>query len=159
MYNLLAYLRVGQWMRETQAVHQTENGPMQGPSNDRAAAPGTPGGDRVGPTGSAAGDSGAPSGIRSFLGGVDLSAFLPLTAQGNSLYGRIISNTAGCGGYVSPHHPIQCEGMAYTDEGLECPHVKVPMLDERLQAALNISVCELLIEFAHDFKGLKCPEK
>jgi len=75
---------------------------------------------------------------------------------GTQLYSLIVSSTAGCGVPVFPHHPLVCDGMGLTEEGLACPHAKVPMDDERLQAALDMSVAAMIMEGAFTFKGMEC---
>ena len=76
-----------------------------------------------------------------------------------TVYSKITSLVAGMGNFVPPHHPLLCHEWyakwQIGEDGMACKHAEVGILDEKLQGALAASICELLIEFAWDFKGIK----
>lgn len=52
---------------------------------------------------------------------------------------------------VSPHHPIICSGKLEIDleaGEFRCPHVGVPLTEDRTRAALDHSIAILLLEIA-----------
>lgn len=91
-----------------------------------------------------------------YFGGYDLTRLY--SAGAITLYSKMMSTLSGMGTPIYPHHPLQCgdenwKQVELDEDGMRCPHASVGILDDKLQAAINFSITELIMELVREKYG------